>query len=89
MNTLYATQGIPFAAKLSRTLIIDPDNQPIKISAKVSPMMDLPAWLNFEPSTNILSGTPKQTDTGTLILEFYATDPFGQESDHLYVTLYI
>jgi len=25
MKTLYATQGIPFAAKLSKTLFIDPD----------------------------------------------------------------
>lgn len=39
-------------------------------------MSDLPSWLKFEPLTNILSGTPKQTDTGTLILEFFATDPF-------------
>lgn len=52
-------------------------------------MMDLPSWLYFEQMTNILSGTPKATDTGTLILEFYATDPFKEESDHLYVTLYI
>jgi hypothetical protein len=55
----------------------------------VSPMMPLPDWLSFEPLTNILSGTPMQTDTGTLILEFYATDLFLEESDHLYVTLYI
>lgn len=89
MSTLYATQGIPFAAKLSKTLFIDPDNQPITIYAMVSPMMPLPAWLSFEPTTNILSGSPTQTDTGTLILEFYATDMFNQESDHLYVTLYI
>lgn len=26
MNTLYATQGIPFAAKLSKTIFQDPDN---------------------------------------------------------------
>jgi hypothetical protein len=26
MSTLFATQGIPFAAKLSKTLFIDPDN---------------------------------------------------------------
>jgi len=39
--------------------------------------------------TNILSGTPSATDTGTLILEFFATDTFELESDHLYVTLYI
>lgn len=89
MSTLYATQGIPFAAKLSKTLFIDPDNQPITIYAMVSPMMPLPDWLSFEPTTNILSGIPTQTDTGTLILEFYATDLFNQESDHLYVTLYI
>jgi hypothetical protein len=76
MNTLFATQGIPFAVKLSKTLFIDPDNQPVTISAKVSPMSNLPAWLKFEPLTNILSGIPKQTDTGTLILEFFATDPF-------------
>ncbi len=74
---------------MSKTLFIDPDNQPITIAAKVSPMADLPQWLKFEPLTNILSGTPRATDTGTLILEFYATDPFEQESEHLYVALYI
>jgi hypothetical protein len=89
ISTFYATQGIPFAAKLSRNVFIDPDNQPIIISAKVSPMSNLPSWLKFEPLTNILSGIPSATDTGTLILEFFATDPFEQESDHLYVTLYI
>ncbi len=26
MKTLYATKGIPFAAKLSKTLFVDPDN---------------------------------------------------------------
>lgn len=51
--------------------------------------MPLPSWLSFEPLTNILSGVPTQTDTGTLILEFFATDLFNQESSHLYVTLYI
>jgi hypothetical protein len=70
-------------------LFIDPDNQPITMSAKVSPMSDLPAWLKFEPTTGILYGIPSATDTGTLILEFFATDPFQEESDHLYVTLYI
>ena len=52
-------------------------------------MSNLPSWLKFEPLTTILSGIPTATDTGTLILEFFATDPFEQESDHLYVTLYI
>jgi hypothetical protein len=75
--------------RLSKTLFIDPDNQPITLSAKVSPMSNLPSWLKFEPLTTILSGIPTATDTGTLILEFFATDPFEQESDHLYVTLYI
>lgn len=76
LKTQYAIQNIPFALKLSKNLFVDPDNQPIKVSAMVSPQLPLPAWLSFDTTTNILSGTPQQTDTGTLILEFFATDPF-------------
>jgi len=37
----------------------------------------LPAWLNFDPTTRIFSGTPIIDNLGTLQVTVIATDPFG------------
>lgn len=89
MDTLYAIENIPFAVQLPSGLFLDPDMNPLVITALVSPNSPLPNWLAFDTSTNILSGTPSSTDTGTLILQLQATDPFGLSSPSLYVSFYI
>lgn len=69
LRTLYAIENIPFAVELPKGLFMDPDKNSLIITALVSPNSPLPNWLSFDSSTNILSGTPASTDTGTLILQ--------------------
>ncbi len=41
------------------------------------PLLPLPAWLTFEPTTGILSGTPAQEDIADLTIAIVATDNDG------------
>ena len=55
---------------------IDQDDT-LTLSAALSSGAELPSWLNFDPTTRKFSGTPKNSDIGTIEIVLTATDSGG------------
>lgn len=55
----------------------DVDGDALTITATQSDGSALPAWLSFDSTTNILSGTPDDGDLGRVEIRVRATDPLG------------
>ncbi|MFJ5428079.1 putative Ig domain-containing protein [Pectobacterium actinidiae] len=53
----------------------DPDGDTLTLSATLANGSPLPAWLSFNPATGTFSGTPGNTDVGSLSIKITATDP--------------
>ncbi|MEN9774099.1 MAG: hypothetical protein RL322_1169 [Pseudomonadota bacterium] len=69
-----ALAGHYFTYTLPDDLFVDPDAEAIVYSVKQAGSAALPDWLNFNPSTRVLSGTPGDDDSGVLQLEVSASD---------------
>ncbi len=68
--------GVPFSYTVPENTFVDDDgNSTLSYSATLSSGSSLPSWLNFDPVTRTLSGTP--TSTGTLNIKITATDTAG------------
>ena len=73
-----ATVDMPFSFTVPSNTFMDADGDILTYSATKSDDMALPAWLSFNESTRVFSGTPTSTDTGTLSVKVTASD--GTES---------
>ena len=65
----------PFSLNLPADLFIDIDGDYLTYSATTSGGSELPAWLSFDNTNTILSGTPTADDVGLVVLTITATDP--------------
>ncbi|KHT31972.1 putative Ig domain-containing protein [Pectobacterium carotovorum] len=52
----------------------DPDGDTLTLSATLADGTALPAWLSFNPATGTFSGTPGNSDVGSLTIKITATD---------------
>ncbi|MEI7210103.1 putative Ig domain-containing protein [Pectobacterium carotovorum] len=52
----------------------DPDGDTLTLSATLANGSPLPSWLRFDPTIGTFSGTPGNTDLGTLVIRVTATD---------------
>jgi hypothetical protein len=52
----------------------DPDSDPLTLSATLANGNPLPSWLTFNPATGTFSGTPGNSDVGSLSIKVTATD---------------
>ncbi|MFJ5366847.1 putative Ig domain-containing protein, partial [Pectobacterium punjabense] len=52
----------------------DPDGDTLTLSATLANGSPLPSWLRFDPTIGTFSGTPGNTDVGTLVIRVTATD---------------
>lgn len=76
--TLTARQGSVFSYTVPVGTIVDPDPWD-SVTYRVS-MQDgsaVPAWLNFDPSTRVLSGIPGAANLGRLQFVLWGTDNYG------------
>ncbi|MFN3761311.1 MAG: putative Ig domain-containing protein, partial [Algoriphagus aquaeductus] len=55
----------------------DPDNQVLSYTAQLSGGGPLPAWLMFDPAERTFSGTPSNSDVGTVSIAVTADDGNG------------
>ena len=62
------TVGDPFELQIPNNTFIDPDNDPLRLSLTDASGEAPPAWLHFNATSRILSGTPNQTQTDQLRL---------------------
>ena len=71
-----AVVGQPFSLAITSSTFVDPQNDPLILSAGIyNSTQLLPSWLSFNPSTNRFSGTP--TKSGVLDIGVTASDPEG------------
>ena len=60
--------------------VTDPEGATVTYTATLDDGSPLPDWLSFDANTRTFSGTPAQSDAGTLEIEVKASDPAGNES---------
>ncbi len=69
------TEAQPFSLDLPTDLFQDQDGDSLVYTATQTNGNPLPAWLSFDATSTILSGTPTDSDIGLLNLTITATDP--------------
>ncbi|MBA0219929.1 putative Ig domain-containing protein, partial [Pectobacterium brasiliense] len=52
----------------------DADGDTLTLSATLADGSPLPSWLRFDPAIGTFSGTPSNSDVGTLVIRVTATD---------------
>ncbi|MEE9335902.1 MAG: Ig-like domain-containing protein [Granulosicoccaceae bacterium] len=75
-----ATERELFTETLPSNLFVDSDDDQWNILLS-TPTGPLPAWLTFDPQTQILTGTPSAVDLGTLTVHMQAKDTHGALSE--------
>lgn len=66
-----------YVYQVPSSVITDPEGATLVWSATQDDDSPLPAWLSFDPSTRIFSGTPSALDEGNFSIKVTATDPEG------------
>lgn len=75
---LNARQGSLFSYTVPVATITDPDSwDSITYSVRMPDGSAVPAWLNFDPATRVLSGTPAVANLGKLQFILWGTDNYG------------
>jgi hypothetical protein len=72
------TDSVPFSLDLPSDLFIDQDGDVMVYTAELTNGNPLPAWLSFDATNTILSGTPTESDVGLLTVLITATDPSSE-----------
>jgi Ca2+-binding RTX toxin-like protein len=78
LTRVRAVEGRPFKFMLPAAAFIDPDpGDTLSFAARLGGGGELPAWLEFDPATATLSGTPGSDEAGRLSIEITASDAAG------------
>ncbi|WP_323816562.1 putative Ig domain-containing protein, partial [Cellvibrio sp. NN19] len=73
-----ATEDTPYNFQFSDATFYDPDvGDTLTYTARLSDDNVLPGWLVFDPSTRTFSGTPTNSDVGTITIKVTAADSDG------------
>jgi hypothetical protein len=73
----YITQDILFEFQVPQTFFTDADNETITLTTSLASGESLPVWLSFDATKRMYSGTPLQTDIGSITIKLIATDVSG------------
>jgi hypothetical protein len=74
-----AVAGNPFLFTFSEISFEDIDGDVLTYTANLENGNPLPSWLTFDPVTHTFSGTPTNTDIGTIIVAITTNDGNGGE----------
>lgn len=77
----------PLSFKVLAGAFSDPDSDNLALSATLADGSPLPAWISFDPDTNIFSGTPPKDFNGQILLKVTATDGEFSASDDFTLTV--
>ena len=75
-----ATQDMAFSYHVPANTFSDLDGDALAYSASLADGSSLPAWLGFDASTGILSGTPGNSDVGSVSVTVTASDGLASAS---------
>ena len=73
-------ESVAFSLDLPADLFLDQDGDALTYEATLTGGSPLPAWLSFDATNTILSGTPTEADVGILNLTITATDVVSQSA---------
>lgn len=74
-----------FAFQVPEDTFSDPDvGDTLSLSAGLSDGSPLPVWLSFDSATNTLSGTPDNSQVGSLEIHITATDSHGESVSDIF-----
>ncbi|WP_183451189.1 putative Ig domain-containing protein, partial [Microvirga lupini] len=76
-----ASEDEPFTFAVPENAFTDADGDTLTYTATLANGDPLPAWLAFDPMARTFSGTPAQTDAGTLSITVTASDGTATVSD--------
>ena len=74
-----------FSFQINNNLFQDADGDILAYGASLADGSSLPSWLNFDPDTLTFSGTPTETNLGTLELRVTATDPSSAATSQTFI----
>lgn len=77
----YINEEQPFTLQLQNDLLSDPDGDALTYDLRLADGSARPSWINFDPATLTLSGTPPQNFIGTTQLRLYVSDGTTTISD--------
>jgi VCBS repeat-containing protein len=78
LSSQSATQDQAFVFQLPNGAFVDPDSDDhLTYSATLENGDQLPAWLKIDATTGALSGTPGNSDVGSLTVKIMATDNYS------------
>ena len=69
--------GSAFSFSLDENAFSDPDGDTLRWAVQLSGDQPLPAWLQFDPVTRTLSGTPPAGTQGSYQVQVFASDTHG------------
>ena len=75
-----ATQDTAFSYQVPANTFSDLDGDALAYSASLADGSSLPAWLSFDASTGTLSGTPANSDVGSVSVTITASDGLASAS---------
>ncbi len=77
IEDLTVTPNTPFVYNLPTGSFSDPDLEPLAYSVRMQDFTAIPPWLEVNPLTGQLSGTPDESDVGVFALQIRAVDSSG------------
>jgi autotransporter-associated beta strand protein len=76
-----AIQGAPWSFAVPAGTFFDANGDALSLTATLADGRALPSWLSFNNATGTFSGTPGNTDVGTISVRVAATDGSASASD--------
>ena len=77
-------QDASFSLDVSGAFADEDLGDTLTLSAALVGGAALPAWLNFDPDTDLFTGTPANDDVGTISIELTATDNAGASASDVF-----
>jgi len=77
--------GQSLALQLPEDLFTDPDAAPLEVAVEDAAGGELPEWLEYDPNTGAISGTPPEGFLGQVRLKVEAADAFGETASGVLV----
>lgn len=78
-----ATGGVAVHFSVAPGAFVDPSGEALTLSARLSSLAKLPAWLSFDAATGAFAGTPPNA-AAVLSLRVDATAPDGRSADEVF-----
>ena len=70
----------PFRWRPDPAWFTEEEGEALHFEATLADGGALPAWLDVDSDTGAVTGTPEAADAGTLAIELWAVDPYGERS---------